>query len=88
MKNNYEERCITLGNYIAENNATVRDAAKQYSVSKSTVHIDVTKRLKYISPALAQRVNTVLQENKAELHIIGGNATKEKYLLLKKHWYF
>ena len=80
-----EERCIILGKYIAENNSTVRQAAKHFSVSKSTVHTDVTKRLKSISPALAESVNDVLQKNKAERHIRGGLATKEKYLLLKKH---
>ena len=87
MKNNREERCIVLGRYIIENGATVRQAAKYYSVSKSTVHTDVTKRLKSVSPALAESVNEVLQKNKAERHIRGGLATKEKYLLLKKHWY-
>ncbi len=85
MKNNREERCIVLGRYIIENSATVRQAAKYYSVSKSTVHTDVTKRLKSVSPALAESVNEVLQKNKAERHIRGGLATKEKYLLLKKH---
>ncbi len=85
MKNNREERCIVLGRYIIENSATVRQAAKYYSVSKSTVHTDVTKRLKSVSPALAESVNAVLQKNKAERHIRGGLATKEKYLLLKKH---
>lgn len=80
---NIEKRCITLGEYIAENRATVRKAAEVYGISKSTVHIDVTKRLSRISPALYEEVNGVLQENKAQRHIRGGNATKEKYLALK-----
>lgn len=73
-----------LGEYIVETGATVRQAGEKFGISKSTVHIDVTKRLEKISPTLACEVNKVLQENKAERHIRGGNATKEKYLKLKK----
>lgn len=83
MNNLVEKRCIELGEYIVENKATVRQAGEKFGVSKSTVHIDVTKRLSKISPSLAERVNLVLQENKAQRHIRGGNATKEKYLCLK-----
>ncbi len=83
MNKNFESRCILLGEYIAENKATVRQAAEVFSISKSTVHIDVTKRLREISPALAKEVNSVLQENKAQRHLRGGEATKEKYLRLK-----
>lgn len=83
MNNLVEKRCIKLGEYIVENKATVRQAGEKFGVSKSTVHIDVTKRLSKISPSLAERVNLVLQENKAQRHIRGGNATKEKYLCLK-----
>lgn len=85
MKKNVEDRCIALGEYIADNRVTVRQAAEVFSVSKSTVHIDVTKRLSAFAPALAARVNEVLQENKAQRHIRGGIATKEKYLKCKKH---
>ncbi|MBQ7203517.1 MAG: sporulation transcriptional regulator SpoIIID [Eubacterium sp.] len=74
-----DRRCITLGEYIVKNKATVRQAAKAYGISKSTVHIDVTKRLEQISPALAKEVYEVLQINKAERHIRGGEATKKKY---------
>ena len=77
------QRAISLANYMIENKSTVRQAAKIFGVSKSTVHMDVTKRLSMISPNLAQRVNTVLQKNKAERHIRGGIATKEKYKRLK-----
>ena len=80
MNNYVEKRCRELGEYIVENKATVRQAAEVFAVSKSTVHIDVTKRLAYIAPSLAEAVNAVLQENKAQRHIRGGNATKEKYL--------
>lgn len=87
MDNNVEKRCIELGEYIAENKVTVRQAAQIFSISKSTVHIDVTKRLSKIAPNLAKEVNEVLQENKAQRHIRGGIATKEKYLKLKNNWY-
>lgn len=72
-----------LGEYIVDNNATVRQAGQEFGISKSTVHIDVTKRLSKISPTLFNDVNSVLQENKAQRHIRGGIATKEKYLKLK-----
>ncbi|MBQ3903869.1 MAG: sporulation transcriptional regulator SpoIIID [Eubacterium sp.] len=84
MISEFEKRCIMLGEYIAENKATVRQAAEVYGISKSTVHIDVTKRLERINPSLAREVFAVLQENKAERHIRGGIATKEKYLAQKK----
>ncbi len=84
MKSVYEKRCITLGSYIVDNKATVRQAAQAFGISKSTVHIDVTRRLREIAPRLADEVNGVLQLNKAERHIRGGLATKEKYLTLKE----
>lgn len=80
MKDYIEERTILLANYIIKNNATVRNAAKQFNVSKSTVHKDITERLKELNPQLAKEVSKVLEENKAERHIRGGLATKEKYL--------
>lgn len=80
MKDYIEERTILLADYIIKNNATVRNAAKQFNVSKSTVHKDITERLKKINPQLAKEVSKVLEENKAERHIRGGLATKEKYL--------
>ena len=60
-------------------NSTVRAAAKEFKVSKSTVHKDVTERLQEISPSLAAQVKSVLDVNKAERHIRGGLATREKY---------
>ncbi len=83
MISSSEIRCIELGEYIVETKATVRQAAEVFGISKSTVHMDVTKRLSKISPALAGEVYSVLQENKAQRHIRGGLATKEKYLKLK-----
>jgi putative DeoR family transcriptional regulator (stage III sporulation protein D) len=83
MVNNSELRCRELGEYIVKTKATVRQAAEVFGISKSTVHMDVTKRLSAISPSLAAEVNKVLQENKAQRHIRGGLATKNKYLKLK-----
>lgn len=73
------ERVITLGEYIAEHGATVRDAAKQFGVSKSTVHKDVTCRLKEYHTGLYEQVRDVLDQNKSERHLRGGFATREKY---------
>ncbi len=74
-----EERAVELGRYIVENNATVRSAAKQFGVSKSTVHTDVSRRLEYLDPILFKQVRAVLNLNKAQRHIRGGIATREKY---------
>ena len=75
-----EERAIMVAEFIIENNATVRQAAKQFGISKSTVHTDCTSRLKLINPMLAKEVRSILEINKQERHIRGGMATKEKYL--------
>lgn len=83
MSKDVIKRCIMLGEYIVSNKATVRQAGAYFGISKSTVHIDVTKRLMRCSPSLAFEVAKVLEENKAERHIRGGAATKEKYLNLK-----
>ncbi len=79
MKSYIEERAVEIAIYIIENNATVRQAAKHYGISKSTVHKDVTERLDHINANLAHEVRKVLDLNKAERHIRGGLATKEKY---------
>ncbi|MBQ6936072.1 MAG: sporulation transcriptional regulator SpoIIID [Clostridia bacterium] len=76
----YEERAVELGKYIAETNSTVRATGKKFGISKSTVHTDVTVRLRKINPALYNEVRRVLEKNKEERHIRGGIATKEKYL--------
>ena len=81
MSNNViDDRATKLGEYIVENKATVRCAAKQFGVSKSTVHKDVTERLTQINPSLAAEARKVLDVNKSERHIRGGLATREKYL--------
>ncbi len=84
MNGNVEKRCVEIGRYIRDTGATVRQAATVFGISKSTVHIDVTKRLHELDRSLYDEVERVLQENKAERHIRGGNATKEKYIRLKK----
>ena len=78
-----EKRARDLGFYILETKATVRTAAKKFGISKSTVHTDVSKRLKNIDFELYERVRDVLDENKAERHIRGGVATKEMYMKKK-----
>lgn len=79
MKDYIEERALAIAGYIIENNATVRQTAKKFGISKSTVHKDVTDRLSQINPTLASQVREVLDVNKSERHIRGGMATKEKY---------
>ncbi len=79
MKGYIEERAIELANYIIEKKTTVRAAAKKFGISKSTVHKDVTERLVKVNSELADNVRVVLEENKAERHIRGGEATKAKY---------
>lgn len=74
-----EERAVLLGEYIVEKGATVRAAAKQFGVSKSTVHTDVAQRLRRLNPPLYREVREVLELNKAQRHIRGGLATKEKF---------
>jgi len=79
MKEYIEERTIEVAQYIIDSKATVRAAAKKFGISKSTVHKDITQRLLQINAALAHEVKLVLDENKAERHIRGGEATREKY---------
>ena len=79
MKKYIEERAIEIANYIIESNATVRQTARKFGISKSTVHKDVTERLMQVNPALAKEARKVLDVNKAERHIRGGLATREKY---------
>ena len=84
VKEYIEERAVEVANYIIKSNATVRQTAKQFGISKSTVHKDITDRVEHINPQLARRVRSVLEINKAQRHIRGGMATKNKYLNLKK----
>ena len=78
-----EQRACELAHYIVNSKDTVRGAAKRFGISKSTVHKDVSERLKKINPSLAKEVREILDENKAERHIRGGMATKLKYSHIK-----
>lgn len=80
MKGYVEERAVELAEYIIENKATVRFTAKKFGISKSTVHKDVSQRLRYLSPELYIQVKEILDYNKAQRHLRGGIATKNKYL--------
>ena len=79
MKGIVEGRAVELGTYILEHKATVRAAAKKFGISKSTVHKDVSQRLKTIDPPLYRDVKRILDVNKAQRHIRGGLATRMKY---------
>jgi putative DeoR family transcriptional regulator (stage III sporulation protein D) len=79
MKDYIRQRALDIARYIVEHRCTVRDAAKAFDVSKSTVHKDVTQRLKDIDPAVCEKVGEVLQINLNERHLRGGMATREKY---------
>ena len=79
MKGIVEERAVELGEYIIENKATVRSTAKKFGISKSTVHMDVSERLKRVNPQLYTQVKAVLEVNKSQRHIRGGIATQLKY---------
>ena len=80
MKTYIEERAMEIARCIIDNNTTVRQAAKHFGISKSTVHKDVTERLVQVNPSLAAEARKVLDVNKSERHIRGGLATREKYL--------
>lgn len=73
------ERCVVLGEYLLENAATVRTAARAFGISKSTVHKDVTERLRHVNYALWRSVQALLNKNKQERHLRGGEATRQKY---------
>ena len=75
-----EERCVILANYLVDNRATVRAVAKAFGVSKSTVHKDVTQVLKDVDTNLYLQVKEILEINKSERHIRGGEATRAKYI--------
>ena len=79
MDNYIESRVLEVAAYIIETGATVRKAAAEFGVSKSTVHKDVTDRLKHLNKSMARQVAAVLETNKEERHIRGGYATLLKY---------
>lgn len=84
MKGNLEERAVTLGEYIIEHKSTVRDTAAVFGISKSTVHKDLTAVLPRLNAGLYKEVRAVLDVNKEERHLRGGEATKHKYAMLKE----
>ena len=84
MKSYIEDRAADVARYIIKHKATVRQTAKKFGVSKSTVHKDITERVEKINPRLAADVRKVLEVNKSERHIRGGMATKAKYMKLNK----
>lgn len=78
-----KERAEVLADYVIETGSTVRGCAKRFGISKSTVHKDLTQKLKIISPALYSQVKRILEQNKKERHIRGGEATRKKFLIVK-----
>jgi putative DeoR family transcriptional regulator (stage III sporulation protein D) len=79
LKQDIEERTLRTGEWLAEHRATVRAAAKEFGVSKSTVHKDLHDRLPRLNQGLYLQVKAVLDENRAERHLRGGDATRRKY---------
>ncbi len=80
MQEHIRERVLTVSNYMIESGATVRQAAGRFGVSKSTIHKDVTERLPLLNEMVARKVRGILDNNKAERHLRGGAATRQKYL--------
>ena len=81
MNTSCKDRSELIASYVIETGATVRAAANHFSISKSTVHKDLTHKLRYTNPALYENVRCVLDLNKLERHIRGGEATRKKYML-------
>ena len=79
MRDDLERRARELAVYLIERRTTIRDAAKHFSVSKSTVHKDLSERVREIDRSLYVQVKEILEQNKAERHLRGGDATKRKY---------
>ncbi len=78
------ERCELIAQHIVRSGCTVREAAKKFEISKSTVHKDVTEKLQSINPLFYEKVRLILNKNKSERHIRGGNATKRKFDSIRK----
>lgn len=75
-----KERCILLATYLVEQRTTVRATAARFGISKSTVHKDITRTLRYVNRGLHEEVKAVLEQNKSERHLRGGEATRRKYM--------
>ena len=82
--NSTRERCTLLAEHLIETKCTIRQAAAYFSISKSTVHKDISMRLRYIDQDLYTQAKEILETNKSERHLRGGEATKRKYSLRKK----
>lgn len=78
-----EQRCLDIANFIVNTNSTVRNAAKKFKCSKSTVFLDVTKRIFEIDHQLGNQVQNVLQYNKEQRHFRGGLSTKQRFSKVK-----
>ncbi len=83
MQDYIEHRVLEISTYILETKSTVRQVANIFGVSKSTVHKDITERLPDINPFYAKQIKKILDENKSQRHLRGGEATRKKYLALK-----
>ncbi len=79
MQDYIQKRVLEISHYIIESSATVRQTASVFGISKSTVHKDVTERLPMINEVIAARVRDILENNKAQRHLRGGEATRQKY---------
>ena len=84
MNDIFRERSELIADYVIETGATVRSTASHFGISKSTVHKDLTYKLRYVNPALYRQVKAILDINKSERHLRGGEATRQKYLLQRK----
>ncbi|MGI6096719.1 MAG: sporulation transcriptional regulator SpoIIID [Dethiobacteria bacterium] len=84
MQDYIEQRVLEISRYILDTSSTVREVAKNFGVSKSTVHKDLTERLPQINMSIAKEVRQLLQKNKEERHLRGGEATRQKYKALKE----
>jgi len=84
MNNTPRERCERVAEYVIETGATVRSAAAHFGISKSTVHKDISYKLRYINRILYEEVKEILEKNKSLRHIRGGEATKKKYKLKRE----
>ncbi|MDR0980001.1 MAG: sporulation transcriptional regulator SpoIIID [Candidatus Nomurabacteria bacterium] len=78
-KQELDDRCVKIGEYVADTGCTVREAAKEFDISKSTVHKDLTERLPKVKPQIANDAARRLLSNKRERHLRGGEATKRKW---------
>ena len=83
--NSIYERCETLAKHLIDTKGTVRETAAYYGISKSTVHKDITYKLKYVNNGLYLEAKAVLEKNKKERHLRGGEATKQKYSEMKSY---